>query len=128
MGRLGLSELTSEYGPNPSAAQQAQFALQDLRGGYPSLLEQLKTTNDPRAVALPVSSKYERPDAALANNANREAQAAAALAAFGATPGAPQTPPAQWRRWPRARRAQALQPACGATAAPADVGASGAAC
>ena len=94
-GGSRLSELTSQYGPNPSAAQQAQFALQELRGGYPSLLEQLKTTNDPRSAALAVSSQYERPNAALANNANREAQAAAALAAFGTTQGAPQTPAAQ---------------------------------
>jgi hypothetical protein len=94
-GGSRLSELTSEFGPNPSAAQQAQFALQELRGGYPSLLEQLKTTSDPRAAALAVSSLYERPDAALANNANREAQAAAALAAFGTTQGSPQTPAVQ---------------------------------
>jgi hypothetical protein len=94
-GGSRLSELTSQYGPNPSAAQQAQFALQELRGGYPSLLEQLKTTNDPRAAALAVSNLYERPDAALANNANREAQAAAALAAFGTTQGPTQTPAAQ---------------------------------
>ena len=126
-GGSRLSELTSEFGPNPSAAQQAQFALQELRGGYPSLLEQLKTTNDPRAAALAVSSMYERPDAALANNANREAQAAAALAAFGTTPGSPQTPPAQVADVVQSPPGTGASAGVGAAAAPAGVGATGAA-
>ena len=147
-GGSRLSELTSQYGPNPSAAQQAQFALQELRGGYPSLLEQLKTTNDPRSAALAVSSQYERPNAALANNANREAQAAAALAAFGTTQGSPQTPAAQVADVVQspagaggagstapnaasvsgtANAGAAGTPAAGAAAAPAGVGATGAA-
>jgi hypothetical protein len=96
LAQWGGSRLTGEqdyaaahHESSTSIGAESGFVLQELQS-YPALLAELKSTTDTRQAALDISNQYERPDAALANNANREGQAAAALAAFGGvTPTSP---------------------------------------
>ena len=90
-GGSRLSELTPSTGPTralPSRRSSPyRSSAADTRACWSS--SRRPTIRTPRRWA--VSTQYERPNAALANNANREAQAAAALAAFGTTQGPPQS-------------------------------------
>jgi hypothetical protein len=72
--------------PANSVEAQGNFAVQELRTGYPQLWSYLTTASDPAAAALAISNQYERPAAWAANNANRQRQA---QLAFSGVAGAP---------------------------------------
>lgn len=68
---VGEEHYAQSIGKAPTnAAAQARFALNELNA-YPGLKKQLQTTNNAAKAAVAVSNIYERPDAALANNAAR---------------------------------------------------------
>lgn len=72
--------------PANSVEAQGNFAVHELRTGYPQLWAYLSTAKDPAAAALAISQQYERPAAWAANNANRQRQA---QLAFNGVAGAP---------------------------------------
>ena len=65
--------------PASNVSAQVGFVMKELQG-MPGLLHMLQTTNNPQAAALAFSNIFERPNAALANNAHRESAAAQAYA------------------------------------------------
>lgn len=65
--------------PITSVEAQEKFVIHELKTSYPGLYSYLQSATDPSAAALRVSNEYERPAAAAANNANRQAQAVAAF-------------------------------------------------
>ncbi|GEM_PF-3450810 len=84
--RTALIDYAQQHGESPTSVQaQVGFMVQELQQGYPGLLQELKSTNNPEQAALDFSNQYERPG--IPENGNREAYAQSALNNFDASHG-----------------------------------------